>query len=436
MAKGYILSEEDAVTLKRLLNEYRRRDMRLEQTIRDDHELSTDDFLPPEVYVARLPSIGIEPLIRAIDPDGVIHYVPGHTRCDIYRFKPRLGDYELLPAEFDVNVYNVSTAWVDGLFKIVWRDKFGFWVTECPCLETTGTGTTGTGSLPPTGTGTGTASTGTGTTPTGTGTSSGTGSETGTGTSTGTEPTGTGTETPPTGTGTETPPTGTGTENPPTGTGTVTCEYTGSVTVGTGSLYRVGDNVYESRVTLTFENGRLCGVASATPGTVDVCDCEDDTGTGTSSGTGSSTGTSSATGSTGTGSATGSTGTGTSTGTATGGTSCLTDELSCHLYTSQSECSMAGALELTSGTLTKQSEGYWTGTVGNYSVEFEENTSLECNDRYTLTIDGIPHDTECILACNECPAGGIAALTTSNAEWDSGSETYPYLIAQIGNGYS
>lgn len=188
MTKLGFIKEDDIPILQQMIAEYRRhnREGDIQPHILIEEE-PADDIFTPEVYVAKTPVGGIPALEVEIYPaTGSIHYVPGKARCDIYKLWPRtsLTEQELIATIYDQLVYNVSQHRIDSLFKIVWRDKYGDWVTDCgPCELGTGTGTTGTGS---TGTGsTGTGSTGTGTTGTGT---------TGTGTTgTGTASTGTGT---------------------------------------------------------------------------------------------------------------------------------------------------------------------------------------------------------------------------------------------------
>lgn len=51
------------------------------------------------------------------------------------------------------------------------------------------------------------------------------------------------------------------------------CDFSGSVTVGTGALYRSGNSVCQSMVTMVFQGGQLCSVAAAGTSCVDVCDC-------------------------------------------------------------------------------------------------------------------------------------------------------------------
>lgn len=249
--KAVYLTEEDAVIVRQLIHDFKRQIKTPPEDLTNPH----DDIFTPEVYVAEIPLSGIPPLTKVSGK-----YIPGSATCNIYKIWPKSGGgFELIVTYFDELVYNVSPITISGTdtakFKIVWRDKFGDWVTEREGYDQTGTGTTGTGS---TGTGsTGTGSTGTGSTGTG---STGTGS-----TGTGTGSTGTGTGTGPTGTGTTPTGTGTGTGSE-TGTGTGTETGTGSGTAPTGT-------------------GSDTGTGSGPTGT----GSDIGTGTGSSTGTGSKT---------------------------------------------------------------------------------------------------------------------------------------------------
>jgi len=128
--KIHLPTESEANVLRKMITEYRRSGRKL-TWLNDD-----DDLFAPEVYVAKTPSGGIPALSGSIT---------GSAVCTIYKMDPYTGTgtgsgedvLELVQAGFDETVHNVSDIAIPGeSYKIVWRDKFGDWVTEtpdCPC---------------------------------------------------------------------------------------------------------------------------------------------------------------------------------------------------------------------------------------------------------------------------------------------------------------
>jgi hypothetical protein len=110
-----VLSERDAVTLKSFLDRLRR-DTEKVSTSRDFKDDS--DYLPPEVYLAKVPPGGIP----AASGDTL-----GSADCDIYRAIPSSGG-QTEKLGYSKTIYNPgSTAAPADSLALVARDKFGSW---------------------------------------------------------------------------------------------------------------------------------------------------------------------------------------------------------------------------------------------------------------------------------------------------------------------
>jgi len=129
----FYFNEDEAKIIADMVSSYLKRNQG-EHIIGPPMDLS-DGMFPPEVYVAQLPVGGI-PALETVSGSPI----PGSATCDIYKLWPYAGtgtgsgEEELIAAAFDQTVYNISSSVVTGDYKIVWRDKFGHWITEnCPC---------------------------------------------------------------------------------------------------------------------------------------------------------------------------------------------------------------------------------------------------------------------------------------------------------------
>ena len=129
----FYFNESEARIIKEMIDSFMRRNQQ-ESTIGPPPDIS-DDMFPPEVYVAKIPFGGI-PALQTVSGSPI----PGSATCDIYKLWPYTGtgtgsgEEELIAAAFDQTVYNLSSSVVSGEYKIVWREKFGNWITEnCPC---------------------------------------------------------------------------------------------------------------------------------------------------------------------------------------------------------------------------------------------------------------------------------------------------------------
>lgn len=141
--KTFYLSEDDAVILKAVIQEYRRRDRTLEESslttsrhpyaIEEMQGYPSDDIFTPEVYVAEIPEDGIP----ALTMDGA-SYIPGSAECIVYKLWPRVAeaDNEIVKTrlEFSHLVYNISDNQVvrasTSKFRLIHRDKYGNWIID------------------------------------------------------------------------------------------------------------------------------------------------------------------------------------------------------------------------------------------------------------------------------------------------------------------
>ena len=128
MAKVFGFDEDDANVVRRMINDYRRRNR--------SAQLEPGEALPafpPEVHVAKTPSGGIPARSGR---------VPGTATCNIYKLIKRdvYPTISLEATHFNKLVNNISDIEIAGdIYKLVWRDKYGDWVTEtgpCACCYT------------------------------------------------------------------------------------------------------------------------------------------------------------------------------------------------------------------------------------------------------------------------------------------------------------
>lgn len=139
------LTQADRDIIQRFLDEKRRSAVNTTQRGREganEHE----EWLVPEVYVARVPSGGIPALVGSGDESVLIGRdgdIPGYADCDIYRIlqtgsRPKLRKVSFVPKK----VFNLST---DAINSIPWiitlRDKFGSWLAAGVGDGIPGTGT-------------------------------------------------------------------------------------------------------------------------------------------------------------------------------------------------------------------------------------------------------------------------------------------------------
>lgn len=152
--KAYYLTEDDAVILRKVLQEYRNHDRSFGDSVqipRHPHAIEemggypSDDIFTPECYVIEIPRNGIP--AAEIDEEG--HFIPGEADCDVYKTWPLNEDEEeLVKTHFDHKIHNLSqesiqgsseetgtgsgtgTTEGSGKFQLAWRDKFGTWFTS------------------------------------------------------------------------------------------------------------------------------------------------------------------------------------------------------------------------------------------------------------------------------------------------------------------
>lgn len=164
-----VFSEDSAKLIKSVVEEYLRRNRSKYQT--HWQEENRDTIFAPEVYIAEVPAGGIPALTRTTvaetgtGSETTCRYIPGSATCNIYKiqvsYTAETGTgtgytevIELVDAEFDKTVYNVSTTAIAGtsaavstgtgtasatgtsttsctkLFVVVKRDKYGKWLAE------------------------------------------------------------------------------------------------------------------------------------------------------------------------------------------------------------------------------------------------------------------------------------------------------------------
>jgi hypothetical protein len=140
MVKG--LSDEDIRILQRWINESKRRNPR--GSARHSNERYPDDNegndLAPEVYVAKIPSDGINGLETCTTGTGTPGCMgtgtgtgdgydePGLATCDLYVIDQSDSPDDLRPIGKDVPVYNVNPSALTSGYVPVMRDKFGRWL--------------------------------------------------------------------------------------------------------------------------------------------------------------------------------------------------------------------------------------------------------------------------------------------------------------------
>lgn len=124
-----LLTPDEAKLLKEMIRELRNRNRS------EPSSEITETYLTPEVYVAEVPPGGIPAMRFSASTPGSLVMDP--ASCTIYK----IVNGELVANEFKQNVYNVSTVPISKAatnYKIVWRDKYGSWITEghgCKCCE-------------------------------------------------------------------------------------------------------------------------------------------------------------------------------------------------------------------------------------------------------------------------------------------------------------
>ncbi len=133
MADQFVLTEESAKILQRLLDDYGRG-----RKNRPGLTFDSDDYNTPDVYVARTPGTGIPALRMDLDtgtgtrPIGTASAfqgnTPGSAECNIYRVLYTSTTPNLMPVGITRAVLNLSTTAVAAnSWVIVIRDKFGQW---------------------------------------------------------------------------------------------------------------------------------------------------------------------------------------------------------------------------------------------------------------------------------------------------------------------
>lgn len=126
------LTEDDAQILREALTDFRLRNQGAGAQPTGVLGDSGETIFTPEVYVALLPEAGIPAMTGT---------TPGSASCTIYKTSVVGGVRVLVQTYFSQTVYNISETAIErsaerGDFKIVWRDKYGQWLTEgFPCAE-------------------------------------------------------------------------------------------------------------------------------------------------------------------------------------------------------------------------------------------------------------------------------------------------------------
>lgn len=161
-----VFSEDSMKLIKGMVEDYLRRN-RSKYPL-DHFEEPRDTIFAPEVYIAEVPVGGIPALTKSRPDEDtgsgtsyVCRYIPGSASCNIYKiqvsYTAETGTgtgytevIELVNAEFDKTVYNVSTTAISGpsattgtatatgtstascdkIFVVVKRDKYGRWLAE------------------------------------------------------------------------------------------------------------------------------------------------------------------------------------------------------------------------------------------------------------------------------------------------------------------
>ena len=148
--KGYYLSEQDAITLKRALEQFRQ--WRRNTTGRPgDTDLDLENQMSAETYIAKTPYGGIPALTEqpgSPSSEEDIPDQPGYAECTIYKIIQDESEPELeeILGGADKLVYNISVCAVAGNeWVLITRDKFGSWMVVDPChTRTTTTSSTST----------------------------------------------------------------------------------------------------------------------------------------------------------------------------------------------------------------------------------------------------------------------------------------------------
>lgn len=125
---GYLLSEEDAKSLKKIIEEYNIRLPKDRKYYEEEQRFQT-----PDVYVIKTPSVGIGAL-TVVDQPGTAEDIghPGFAECYIYRIG--LNDSQTQAtltkiSEHKKMVFNLSQVTTLGnIWTVVTKDKMGKWV--------------------------------------------------------------------------------------------------------------------------------------------------------------------------------------------------------------------------------------------------------------------------------------------------------------------
>lgn len=130
----YVLTDSERKLLQRLLDNDRRRI----QNTTGRAALGGEDYLTPEMYIAKTFSDGIPAMEEVGTGTGTStcnfeEPIPGSANCHIFQLATESIPHRLMPLTYSIQrVYNRSTTAVAGCsFVIIQRDKYGiWWVTE------------------------------------------------------------------------------------------------------------------------------------------------------------------------------------------------------------------------------------------------------------------------------------------------------------------
>lgn len=135
MAKAYVMSTEDVAVFRQMVEWFRKQRKHLEL------EENSMPLHGPNVYVAKIPNVGVPPLVEATGTGGD---TPGSAICSIYRLHE---SGKLVDTGESREVFNISKGWIGRTYIRINRLLSGKYIAEDEDDdETTGTGTgTGTG---------------------------------------------------------------------------------------------------------------------------------------------------------------------------------------------------------------------------------------------------------------------------------------------------
>lgn len=143
--KLVVLSEADRDLIQRFLDESRRASVNTTQRGREG-QTEHEEWLVPEVYVARVPANGIPALVGSGGDAQLLGREgdqPGFADCQIYRVLATAGKPKLRKVSFHPKtVFNLSTSAINSIpWLLTLRDKFGSWFAAGVGDFTPGTGT-------------------------------------------------------------------------------------------------------------------------------------------------------------------------------------------------------------------------------------------------------------------------------------------------------